>query len=118
MKKLFLAIFCLWAATARAQTVTYTLQWDHVGDILSNVNTYTFGLKIDAATAIAISPTCATNGLNVTCTTPVSLISGNHTITVTASNANGTASGTLNYVPPVAPINPSNIKVIVKITVP
>lgn len=70
------------------------------------------------AAATAITPTCQTAGANVTCQTPIVLTSGTHTIIVTATNAGGSASGTLNYVPPAGPTTPSSLQITIQITVP
>lgn len=105
-------------SVVQAQTTTKVLSWSHVPDTLTVVNGYTFTLKIDAGTVSQISPTCATAGANVTCSTPIVLTSGTHTLVVTATNGNGSASGSFNYVPGASPTQPTNIVITVTITVP
>ena len=101
----------------QAQTVTKTIAGDF-NDSLTNVNGYTHSLKIDAAAPVSFAPACVVNGTAVTCTGPINLASGSHTIIWTVANAGGSASGTLNYVPPPGPASPTNIKIIVNITIP
>lgn len=120
MKTRLLALALVFAAVAaQAQTVGKTLAWTQQNEALATVSTYTWALKIDAAPATAATATCQTAGANVTCTTPITLTAGNHTVVLTAINAAGlSASGTLNYVPGVAPATPSNIQITIQITVP
>lgn len=122
MKRLALAslLVLLFAASAAAQTVTRTLQYEFATTPLAEVNTYVTTLKIDAAAATQISPTCVAGTTPATsCSTPITLTSGTHTIVVTVFNTSGvSASGTLNYDPGSNPGTPINIKIVIKITVP
>lgn len=121
MRRVFvfvLVAIVLAPAVVAAQTVNRNLEWDHLADTLARVNGYVFTLKIDAAAATAITPQCQTAGADVHCKTPITLTPGNHTIVVSATNANTTSSGTLNYVPPPAPSTPVNITITISITVP
>jgi putative flippase GtrA len=113
-----LAVLLLAPRLVVAQTVSTSLVWSHVPDTLAHVNGYTFTQKIDAAAATVITPTCVAAGANVNCSTPIVLTPGNHTIVVTATNAAGTASGTLNYVAPASPTQPVSIAITIQITVP
>lgn len=117
-----LAIGCLIAVVTaglvHAQTITQSLEWDHATDTLANIQAYTFTLKIDAGPVVQIAPTCVAQAPTAHCKTPITLASGTHVLIVTATNANGTASGTLNYVPGQQPSGPVNIVIVTKITVP
>jgi hypothetical protein len=106
------------ASSAHAQTVSRTLTWTQLNDQIGTVNGYTFTVKLDAAAAVQVTPVCQSAGANVTCATPIVLTSGSHTITVTATNAGGSASGTLNYVPPAGPTTPTSVQITIQITVP
>jgi hypothetical protein len=120
IKKTFLVIALLWCAfpnNAYAQTVTQTLNWDHLADTLAHVNGYTFALKINANPATQITPTCVANGSNVHCTNPITVVAGD-VILLTATNAAGSASGTLTYNPGAIPTQPTTITVTVLIKVP
>lgn len=114
----FLAICLSAARTGQAQTITDTLTWTQPSDTLANVNTYTFSLKIDTGTAAQITATCATAGVNVNCTSPITLSAGNHTVVLTATDSAGSAVGTLNYTAPNLPTTPGSIVVRIVITVP
>lgn len=120
MLSLLVGLGCLMGVSvpASAQTVTRSLAWTQSGDTLTSVNGYTFSQKIDAAQATQITPTCQTAGVNVTCASPIVLTSGTHTIILTATNAAGSASATLNYVPPPAPTTPVSVQITIQITVP
>lgn len=109
----------LLASPAQAQTVNRTLTWTQPGETPSLVSTYTWGLKVDAATVAPITPTCQTAGANVTCSTPIVLTPGSHQITVSVVNTAGISnSGTFNYVSPAGPAAPINFQITFQITVP
>ena len=120
MKSILIALALLLGTTsAYAQTVSQSLAWDHLADTLANVQTYTFDLKIDAATAVPAIATCVAAGANVHCTTPLALTSGTHTLILTAVNATAvTPSDPFTYTPGANPTKPVNLTIIVKITVP
>ena len=110
------------ARTLTAQTVTQTLQFDFLGDVLPAVQADFLSLKLDAAEAVRIAPTCVqASAVLVTCAWPIApaLTPGTHTLVVTRTSVvNGlTASGTLVY-SPAAPAGPTNIKIVINITVP
>jgi hypothetical protein len=113
-------ILILISTVTYAQTVTKTLEFDDV-DTLTNLATYTYSYTIDSGSPTQFTPTCATDpntaGNNL-CTTPISLASGSHTIVVTLTDASGSSSATLNYVPVGLPTAPSGVKIVIKITVP
>lgn len=117
---LLLAI--MMSATLVAQTTTQTLQFDFVGDTLAIVQADFMSLKLDTAEPVRITPTCvqATASL-VTCSSPIVpvLTPGTHTLVVTrTSSVTGlSASGTLVYNPS-PPTGPTNIKIVINITVP
>ena len=121
-RHLLVALLLLVPAPLMAQTVTQTLQFDFVGDTLSVVQADFLMLKLDTAEAVRITSTCvqATPSL-VTCSSSIVpvLMPGTHTLVVTRTSVvNGlTASGTLVYSPS-PPTGPTNIKIIINVTVP
>jgi hypothetical protein len=125
MRKLFgrslavLVLVVLFACRLSAQTTTSKLEWQHDTD-LATVQGYTFVLKADALAAVLVPATCvATSPVLTTCNTPLLVnLTLPHTIILSAVNASGIASGTLNYVPPPSPIPSKQLKVIIQITVP
>jgi hypothetical protein len=121
MKRFMLALVALFllATPLHAQTTSAVLQWQHA-DTLVNVQGYSFILKVDTSNPAVVSATCvATSPTLTTCTTPM-VVAFNvpHTIVLAAYTGGGTASATLNYVPPPAPVPASQLKVIIQITVP
>lgn len=119
MKKLLLLVILLMLGTrADGQTITQSLEWDHLNDVLANVNLYAFSLKIDTNATNVVTATCTTQGTGVHCKTPVTLATGNHTLVLTATNTFGFSTGTLNYVPGAIPTNPTNLKITIIISVP
>lgn len=121
MKRIILALVAvlLLAPSALAQTQTAKLQWSHLGTTVTEVNTYTFILKMDTFNPAIVPATCVQTGPNVDCTTPVVIaLNQNHTVILSAANGAGTSTATLNYVPPPTPIPPGQIKVVITITVP
>lgn len=117
MKALMTAGLCLIAVSASAQTVTRALEWNHLASALSDVQAATFTLTIDQAKPVAVTATCVTQGADVHCATPITLTPGSHTVTLTATTAGGSGSGTVNYVPPPV-LTPSGLTITIKITVP
>lgn len=119
MKKILLTLtFLTVASLAQAATVVDTLTWTQPNDTIANVNTYVFSLTLDTAAPVQVTATCATAGVNVNCSTPITLTPGNHTITLTATDAAGSASGSLSYVAPPLPTTPGSVTVRIVITVP
>lgn len=119
MKKIILLfVLLLVASVGSAQTITQSLEWDHLNDVLANVNLYAFSLKIDTNATNVVTATCTTQGTGVHCKTPVTLATGNHTLVLTATNTFGFSTGTLNYVPGAIPTNPTNLKITIIISVP
>lgn len=109
------------AGLAFSQTVTQSLQWDQgfTGTLtLADVQAFTYTLKIDATAATSATVTCIAGASVPRCSTPINLAAGPHTLVITATNMNGTASGTLNYVPGASPTGPVNITIVTNITVP
>lgn len=117
MRKILLAVIILLALATipTAQTVTRTLSWEHLGVSLTEVASYAFSVQIDKTTPIAISPTCALSGTIVSCQSPITFTPAPHVITLTATNAFGSTSGSLSGTSPTPAIN---IKVTVVVTVP
>lgn len=122
MKKFILSLlFVSLATVAQAQTVQQTLQYQYVGIPVSIVNTYQTFLKVDTGVALPILPICLVDTVvttNTTCTSPIILTSGNHTITVTAVVNGQSASGTLNYIPGAGPGTPTTITITIVVKVP
>ena len=118
-RRLLIGLFVIAAAASGgAQTITRTLQWTQPADTVANVATYTTTVRIDAGAPAIQTPACTQAGPDVTCSTPIVLTSGPHTIVLTQTNGGGQASGTLNYVPPAPPTGPGSFRVVVTITVP
>jgi hypothetical protein len=113
-----LAGLLLLAPVAGAQTpvpsptpATIMIAFDHDG-----VNTDGYRIKIDAAPAVAIAPTCAVVASVRTCETPFpAMTPGNHSFVLIAWNAAGEASS-----PPflvtlfVAPTAPTTIRIVIR----
>ena len=113
MKKLLLAsLFVLSSVSGYAQGVTATATWQQPGADVPTAQSYTYTLKIDTATPINLTQTCSTVNSQTQCTAPVAnYIVGVHTVVLTASNANGSASQTVTTGAP--PSNPTSTKIIV-----
>lgn len=117
LKRLALAaILVLFAAPLFAQAPTWVLNWDQPNASLTDAQGYVFQLKVDTAAPANIVATC-TAGSPVKCIAQLpTLVTGPHTLTLSAANAFGTVnSAPLSGVPPSAP---SNIVIVIKITVP
>ena len=101
--------------TPTAQTVTRRLAWDQPGATLADLPGLAYTLVIDAAAPIVLTPTC-TFATVLSCVSPITLTQAPHTLTLTVTNAFGSATA-----PPlngVAPIPSVNVKVVVTVTVP
>lgn len=101
------------AGVAQAQTpvpspTTQKLAFDHDG-----LNTDGYRLKIDAATATVITPTCAVVSSVRTCELPFpALTPGPHTLVLVAFNAAGEASSDpFAVLVFVAPVKPANVRI-------
>lgn len=109
----------LLASPVKAQTVTTSVAWEQDGDTLTNINQYVYTFKIDSAAPVQLTQACTLVGTQVTCNAPITMTTNApHSIALTATNGAGSATTTANYVPPTAPLNPKNVKTIIKITVP
>ena|SRR3989442_284578 len=116
-----LIVFCvvllsiLLQQTPTAQTVTRRLAWDQPGATLADLPGLGYTLVIDAAAPIVLTPTC-TFATVLSCVAPITLTQAPHTLTLTVTNAFGSATS-----PPlngVAPLPTVNVKVVVTVTVP
>jgi hypothetical protein len=123
MKKLagLLALLLL-AAPLGAQTVTKSLEWDEP-EAIAVVSTFITTVKIDAASAVQVTPTYSTAtapGMLTHGKTPITLTAGTHTIVLTVTNPSGVSASAapLNYNPGVAPGTPVSVVITVTITVP
>lgn len=114
-------LIALAATAADAQTTTLTAQWEQ-SEAPAIVAGFTTSLKVDAAAAIPASPVCVANGTGTRCTlvlAPSVDPKTSHTVVITEANALGVGTSSTGYTPPsAAPSNPTNIKIIVNITVP
>lgn len=105
------------ASHPRAQTAVAKLQWTQNNltstATLADIQGYTYTLKVDGGPAQLLTATCVAP---LTCTAPLpTMASGTHTLALTATNAFGSGSTTLNGTPPA---NPINVTVTVSVTVP
>ena len=86
------------------------VQWDQAESVATAAG-FAYALKVDASAPTPLVTTCAplasTPGLLSHCSAPLpTLTPGTHTLTVTATNAFGTASSSpLTGAPPTAPVN-------------
>lgn len=108
-------------SAADGQTTTATLSWSQT-ETLATVQTFTYTLKVDSGSAVAITPTClaaVAPATGTTCANPFAptppLTPGVHIIAITATNGIGSATGVLNGATPSVP---TQIKLIFTVTVP
>lgn len=104
------------AVQVRAQTSSVRLAWDH-GEPPAVAGAFTDTLQIDAAAPVPTTATCVVRGTGSRCTSaPFTLVSGAHTLIVTASNGFGSASSApLSGAPPSQPVN---VTITVTVNVP
>ena len=90
---------------------TTLIAFDHDG-----VNTDGYRIKIDAAAAVAVTPTCAVVGAARTCEfTFPAMTPGNHTLWIIAWNAAGEGTSVPFAVTVfVAPVAPGNIRIVIR----
>src|SRR5712664_1511939 len=77
--------------TSTAQTVTRRLAWDQPGATLADLPGLAYTLVIDAAAPVVLTPTC-TFATVLSCVSPITLTQAPHTLTLTVTNAFGSAS--------------------------
>lgn len=100
-----------------AQTSTATFQWDFVAS-LATVGTYQQEVRIDGVRQSAI-PTCVERVPGeTTCSIPVTLSPGPHTLTVTAQANGVSATATLPNVDLSTSPRPTHPRVVITVTVP
>lgn len=104
---------------ARAQTQSLRLQWFQplaTGQAFTDAQGWTYTVKIDAAAPVLLTATCV-DGQPIICTAPIApLVSGTHTLTLTAANAFGSAtSAPLTGAPPGTP---ATVKITITVTIP
>lgn len=98
-----IALLGIGSSTASAQTPTFKLQWTQP-EAVAVVQQFQYTLKVDTAVAVALTPTCVTQGTGSLCAAPLAaMASGSHTLVVTAFNGFGSAATTLAGAPPTAP---------------
>lgn len=118
MKPLLFALGLMACASPlQAQTVSRALHWSVLDDRLEHVQENTWTLSIDGGDVVIILPVCVYTD-QVTCRVPIELAPGDHTIVLVATNGGGQAWAQLDYEYEPPPIPPSNLKVIVTVTVP
>lgn len=108
-------------AIASAQAPTYAVVWDYAATTVAEVASFTQSVTVDG-TAVTALPACAAaaNGTDVTCRVSVgALAAGRHTIAVSATHNNVTATTTIAGVDPSvgAPKSPVNFRYQINITV-
>ena len=106
--------FGLVGSVASAQTAQ--ILWTQ-SDPLAKAQAETFTLKVDAAAPTALTAACTQiDANNSACSAPIAAPTpGNHTYTLTATNAFGSASTTVG--PGSAPGVPGGFKLVITITV-
>lgn len=102
-----------------AQTTTSKLAWDQpllAGQTLADVQAAVWTLKIDTAAPTIVVATCVA-GTPIVCTTPLGPFAtgGQHTLTITGTNAYASVSASLTGGPLAVP---ANMKVVITVTVP
>lgn len=107
-------LWILFASPLVAQTVTRTLNWNQPNATLAEVQALVYTSQVDSLTPVILKPSCLA-GTPVTCTAPIVFTSGPHTITLTATNAFGSASVSLTGAPPNSPVA---ISITISVTVP
>lgn len=114
-----LALALLAATTLSAQTVVSTLKYDSA-DPVATVQGYQTTLKIGAAAAQTISPTCVAKsgpGFITECTAPVpGPVPSGTQYTLTLANATGLAATTITQGQ--GPASPTNVVITITVTVP
>lgn len=120
MKRLCLAAcLCLFAVPVLAQTATPSSKvgFDQAGPDLATVQAYTYKYYADGATTGAALPaaTCTGTASPFACTVPFPAFTpGNHTLTLTASNAAGESAQStppLAFTMVVTPTAPTNVTI-------
>lgn len=108
---------------SEAQTTTVrTLEYDYLNVTPAIVATWKQAVKVNGVT-LATAPTCAALGVNTHCTIPLPTLNAttNNVISVTASDADESYEGVLNYNPsvtdPNSPKLPSGFNIKVTVTV-
>jgi hypothetical protein len=94
-----------------AQTTIAKMAWTQPligGQTLTDVQAFAYSLKVDNGTPVALTATCVAPvapATNPTCSATLPLITGSHSLTLTATNAFGSAtSDPISVGPPAKPI--------------
>ena len=120
MKKFFLLIPLLVLAfpgqVAKAQSTT-RIEWDYKPDTVANVATYSQLVRVDNVAVTAV-PTCVQVGPDVTCSVPVTLAAGTHSVSVRATKNSVSNEMTINGMNGAnGPKNPEGIRININVTV-
>jgi hypothetical protein len=125
---LAIGLLVLLATPVHVQTTTQTLNWTQPSDTLVNIQGYTFSYTFTLngtgnGAAIALKATCVALGAPATsgasCSAPLTTtLAVGSVLTLTATDAYGSTSAQPFTFAGMAPGTPSNISVVVTISVP
>lgn len=118
MKKIFLSVFLVSFILATSATLVAQaaqVQWNQT-EAPAVSSTFVYTLKVDALAPVTLTATCVAFNSSSACSAPITNpATGNHTYTLTATNAFGSASTTIG---PGAPPNTSGFKITIIISIP
>lgn len=119
MKRLILVaslVVALFPRSAAAQTVTQVMKWNHTEPVATVQGWVTF-VKIGAAAAVQVTPSCVAAGSGTACVFPLPSVTPSGTV-ITLTEANGGPPSSGSATVPAGPSNPTNVTITITVTIP